>query len=195
MSRNAPVGSPEWFEARLDGARRHEPAAFTALYEWLAGTVAAYFRAHGSAEPDDLTSDVFLRAFQGLGRFSGDVDGFRSWVFTIAHHRLVDERRRRRRRPEPEPFAPSAPPVAAAARSDDDPAARALDALGTERVRRLLDRLPADQRDVVVLRILGDLSIAQVARAIGRSEGAVKQLQRRGLIAVRRILETEGVTP
>jgi RNA polymerase sigma-70 factor (ECF subfamily) len=80
------------------------------------------------------------------------------------------------------------------AASDDDPAAAAISRLGEERVRRLLDALPPDQRDVVVMRILADLSVAQVAEAVGRSEGAVKQLQRRGLLALRTLLEHEGAT-
>jgi RNA polymerase sigma-70 factor (ECF subfamily) len=66
--------------------------------------------------------------------------------------------------------------------------------LATERVLATLDRLSAEQRDVLVLRIVGDLTVAQVAAVVGRSEGAVKALQRRGLEAVRRILSTEGVT-
>jgi RNA polymerase sigma-70 factor (ECF subfamily) len=197
------VGSPDWFADALTCARRGRPAGFTALYEWLAGPVAGWFRAHGAAEPDDLTSDVFLRAFtalsrsesgspQGIGAFEGDADGFRSWIFTIAHHRLVDERRRTGRRVVTTERADDGPGSDTPA--DDDPVTEAMARLGAERVRRLLAALPADQRDVVVMRVLADLSIAQVAAAIGRSEGAVKQLQRRGLLALRDLLEREAAT-
>ena len=69
----APPGSDAWFEATLADARRGRPAGFTSLFEWLAPTVAGWCRAHGAAEPDDLTSEVFLRAFRGLPAFEGDV--------------------------------------------------------------------------------------------------------------------------
>jgi RNA polymerase sigma factor (sigma-70 family) len=192
MQRHPAVGTPAWFDDALAAARAGRPAGFTALFEWLAGTVAGWFRAHGAAEPDDLTSEVFLRAFRGLAGFEGDVDAFRAWVFTIAHHRLVDERRRDGRRPTTTELIDDAPGHDATA--DDDPAAAALSRLGTERVRRLLSALPADQRDVVVMRVLADLSITQVATAMGRSEGAIKQLQRRALLTLRDRLECEGVT-
>ncbi len=74
------------------------------LFTTLAPIVAGYLRLQGSAEPDDLTSDVFLGAFRNLDTFRGDEAGFRSWLFTIAHRRLLDERRRLRRRPPPEPL-------------------------------------------------------------------------------------------
>jgi RNA polymerase sigma factor (sigma-70 family) len=184
------VGTAAWFDDALAAARRGQPVGYTALFEWLAGPVAGWFRAHGAPEPDDLTSEVFLNAFQALGGFEGDVDGFRAWIFTIAHHRLVDDRRRSGRRPDTTELTDDGPGGDAAA--DDDPAAEALARLGAERVRRLLAALPADQRDVVVMRVLADLSIAQVAEAIGRSEGAVKQLQRRGLLTLRDLLEREA---
>jgi RNA polymerase sigma-70 factor (ECF subfamily) len=186
------VGTAPWFADALMAARRGKPAGYSALFEWLAGPVAGWFRAHGAPEPDDLTSDVFLRAFQGLTSFEGDVDGFRAWIFTIAHHRLVDDRRRSGRRPSTTELTDAGP--GADTPADDDPLGETIARLGTERVRRLLAALPADQRDVVVMRVLADLSIAQVAEAIGRSEGAVKQLQRRGLLTLRSLLEQEGVT-
>ena len=71
-----------------------------------------------------------------------------------------------------------------------DDAARRLD---LERVTELLAGLSPDQRDVVLLRVVGDLSIDEVAQVIGKRSGAVKQLQRRGLAAIRRRLEADGV--
>ena len=65
--------------------------------------------------------------------------------------------------------------------------------LGADRVRALCERLVPDQRDVLLLRLLGDLSIEQIAETLGKSKGAVKALQRRGLAAVGRLLEREGV--
>jgi DNA-directed RNA polymerase specialized sigma24 family protein len=70
----------------------------------------------------------------------------------------------------------------------------ALAALGTERVRALLDGLSPDQRDVLLLRLLGDLTVEQAAGVLGKRPGAVKALQRRGLAAVSRALAAQGVT-
>lgn len=170
----------------LAAARTGAPWAFERLYREMSAPVAGYLRLQGATDPEDLTSEVFMGVFAGLGRFEGDEAGFRSWVLTIAHRRLVDERRRAPRRPEPVPD----PPDAVGGHVEDD----ALGALGDQWVREVCDRLPPDQRTVVLLRVVGDLSIDQVAEIIGRSPGAVKQLQRRGLEAVRRTVEREGVT-
>jgi RNA polymerase sigma-70 factor (ECF subfamily) len=155
--------------------------------------VTGYLRAQGSAEPEDLTSEVFVAILRNLRNFQGDEAGFRSWVFTIAHRRLLDERRRRSRRPLPEPLTDTAGAVTRESPAADDVEGTIDRSLGAERVRALCDRLVPDQRDVLLLRLLGDLSIEQIAGTLGKSKGAVKALQRRGLAAVGRLLEHEGV--
>jgi RNA polymerase sigma factor (sigma-70 family) len=181
------------FDAVLAAARDGAPWALERMFTALAPAVTGYLRVQGSAEPEDLTSEVFVAILRNLHTFQGDEPGFRSWVFTIVHRRLLDERRRRGRRPLPEPLTAT---VAAAAResSATDDVEEAIDrSLGAERVRALCDRLVPDQRDVLLMRLLGDLSIEQVAGTLGKSKGAVKALQRRGLAAVGRLLEREGV--
>jgi RNA polymerase sigma factor (sigma-70 family) len=181
------------FDAVLAAARDGAPWALERMFTALAPAVTGYLRVQGSAEPEDLTSEVFVAILRNLHTFQGDEPGFRSWVFTIAHRRLLDERRRRGRRPLPEPLTAT---VAAAARESSaaDDVEGAIDrSLGAERVRALCDRLVPDQRDVLLMRLLGDLSIEQIAGMLGKSKGAVKALQRRGLAAVGRLLEREGV--
>jgi DNA-directed RNA polymerase specialized sigma24 family protein len=85
------------------------------------------------------------------------------------------------------------PAVDRRAPAPDDVVADALRSLAQERVRELCDRLVPDQRDVLLLRLLGAMTIEEVAKVMGRSVGAVKALQRRGFRAVGRILEQEGV--
>ena len=148
--------------------------------------MAGYLRVQGAAEPEDLTSEVFERAFSALGGFSGGEAQFRSWVFTIAHHRLTDERRRLARRPV---RADAGPPEMAAGDVEED----ALRQLATERVRRLCDGLAPDQRDVLLLRMVAAMTVEDIAKALGKSPGAVKALQRRGLAALRRQMERQGV--
>lgn len=180
----------EEFAATLAAAQAKAGWAFERLYHALAPVVAGYLRLQGSPEPDDLTNEVFLSAFTSIGSFQGDEEQFRSWLFTIAHRRLTDERRRMGRRP---PLAQS--DVAAAA----DPAGgnvedEALRRLSVERVRQLCDQLAPDQRDVLLLRMVSGVSIEQAAQALGKSPTAIKALQRRALGAVRRSLGQEGVS-
>jgi RNA polymerase sigma-70 factor (ECF subfamily) len=177
------------FEAVLGAARLGTPWAFERIFTTLAPVVAGYLRVQGSTEPDDLTSEVFLGVLRNLDSFEGDEAHFRSWVFTIAHRRLLDERRRVSRRPPAEPLA-EAPDLL----GPDDVEATVDRSLATERVYALCERLAPDQRDVLLLRLVAQLTIEEVAETLGKTSGAVKALQRRGFRAVGRLLEREGVS-
>lgn len=142
------------------------------------------------ADPDDLTNEVFLGVLTRIGSFSGDEDQFRSWLFTIAHSRLVDERRWVGRRP----MLGDQEPQDSAGLAGGDAEDEALRRLSDERVRALCERLVPDQRDVLVLRLMVGLSIEAIAGALGKSEGAVKSLQHRGLANLHKILEREAVS-
>jgi RNA polymerase sigma-70 factor (ECF subfamily) len=172
----------------LPAAQAGQAWALRVVYDTLAPAVAGYLRARGAAEPEDLTSEVFLTVFPKLPALSGGAAGLRTFTFSVAHARLVDDLRKRSRREPVSPYEPERD-----RRTTDSAEDEALAEVSTQRVRRLLDTLVADQRDVLTLRILGDLTVEQVATALGKSVGAVKQLQRRGLIALRRTLESEGV--
>lgn len=193
MAHDPVAGTPrgEAFGHVLDAAQLGAGWARTRLYQVLAGPVTGYLRAQGVAEPEDATSEVFLAVFTRLSAFRGTEAQFRSWVFTIAHHKIVDERRRRARRPH----SGSLDGAGEAALAPAPPAEEeALSRIGGQRLERLLDRLTADQRDVINLRIVADLSIEQVALALGKPEGAVKALQHRALDALRMRLAREGVS-
>ena len=166
------------------------PWALEQLWSELAPAVHGYLASQGCREPEDVTSEVFVQVFSGIGRFSGSWPSLRSWVFTIAHHRMIDDRRRRSVRVV-EPVGDLGDDDLASA---PDIADAALVAVGTERVARLCARLGPDQRDVLLLRLVAGLTVDEVAETVGRSAGAVKQLQRRGLLALRAIFEAEGVT-
>jgi RNA polymerase sigma factor (sigma-70 family) len=177
------------FSALLDAAREGSDPAWAEIFRWLAPTVLGYLRANGAPEPEDTLSEVFLQAARDLPRFDGDERRFRAWVFAIAHNRLIDARRAAARRPvEPvaEPLEPDIPA--------GDAADEALATIGREEVHRVLAELSHDQRAVLLLRVLGGLTVAEVAVALGKRQGAVKALQRRGLAAVRRELAKQGVT-
>jgi RNA polymerase sigma factor (sigma-70 family) len=149
--------------------------------------VAGYLRVQRAIEPEDLTSEVFLGVFSGLATFDGAEPQFRSWVFTIAHRRLLDERRRAARRPHQTTL--DADPE----RAGGDVEREALDSLSERWVGDVCGHLSADQRTVLLLRVVADLTVEDVARVTGKTPGAVKALQRRALGALRRKLMREGV--
>jgi len=142
------------------------------VYDALASGVLGYFRSQRMPDPEGLTGDVFVSVARRLHEFEGDDDALRRWVFTIAHNRRVDEVRRAARQP--------------AALSDDghEPAAPPLEEPFDPALVRALAALTEDQRQVVVLRHVADLAVADVARITGRSEGSVKMLCARGLEAL-----------
>lgn len=138
-------------------------------YRQFAPAVLGYYRSHGMRNPEDLVGDVFVSVSRNLGRFQGDAEDLRRWVFAIARRRRVDHIRRlfvRRR-------------VASV-----DPPERGVtdrtDGLDIDLVAALRG-LTAAQRDVVVLRFVADLSLEDVAQILRRSTGAVKALQARAL--------------
>ena len=175
--------------ALVDNARAGCPIAFEHLYRRFAGQVASYLRWHRASDPDGLTNDVFAQVHRKLGGFEGDDRSFRSWLFTIAHHRMVDDRRRSSRQPMVQGEV-GVDDTTAADWGDVEEDAFAL--LSHDSVRELLGVLSPDQRDVVLLRVVADLSVEEVARLLGKREGAVKALQHRALASLRRHLENQG---
>jgi RNA polymerase sigma factor (sigma-70 family) len=176
------------FDTVLAAARTGSASAYTRIFTALAPVVDGYLRLQGASEPEDLTSEVFVAVLRNLGSFDGDEPGFRSWVFTIAHRRLLDERRRAVRRPAPAPLseAPDTP-------APDDVEQTVVEALGTAQVQVLCERLLPDQRAVLLMRLLGGLTIDEIAAVLGRTPGSVKALQRRGLLAIAHLIQREGV--
>ena len=178
----------ERFAVTLAAAQRGERAAIEAIYRDLSPYVLGYLRGRGCPDADDVAAESFVQLVRWLERFQGDEAAFRSFVFTIVHRRLLDSLRRERRRMD-DPVAEVRSDwagVTAAAAEDE-----ALDGLAHDRALRLLDGLTDDQRSVVLLRILGDLPVAEVARVMGKEPGAVKTLQRRALASLQRTLVPE----
>ena len=178
----------EEFDDLLPAARAGGGWALTRLWEAYSPAVRRYAATRGSQEPDDLTSEVFLGVLTGLAGFTGDEPAFRTWLFTVTHRRCLDElRKRTRRRTEPSAEVDDGRLEASAEDRavENDEAARALALLGT---------LSPDQREVLYLRIVADLSVEQVAEAVGKRPGAVKALQRRGLDSLRRVIPQQRVS-
>jgi len=177
--------SSSGFPELLSAARRGDGWAFDELFRDWNAPVTGFVRARGVGDVDGVVNDVFLRAFAAIGSFDGDESGFRAWLFTIARNRVIDEARRVGRAPSKTGLH------AAAAVAGGDVVVDAERRFGDDRVVALLGLLTDEQREVLTLRFVADLTIDQIAEATGRRRGAVKQLQRRALRRLERALESE----
>ena len=178
------------FDSVLDAACAGGEWAWARIYDDLAPTVRGYLRGRGAHEPDDLVGEVFLQVVRDVTTFDGNERAFRSWVFTVAHHRLLDDCRRRARRPA----HPVPPDGLGEALGFGDVEREALDSLGAQRIVELVSLLTADQQDALLLRLVADLSVEETARVMGKKPGAVKALQRRALARLRKEMSREGVS-
>jgi RNA polymerase sigma factor (sigma-70 family) len=148
------------------------------IYRELAPAVLGYLRGSGAAEPEDLLGDVFVAVVRGLPKCSDDEAALRRWVFTVAHHRLVDERRRAATRARDVTLETQPDPLVEDCYDD------VLNRLSASPAVRALASLTADQRAVVLLRDVADLSVADTAVVLGKNAGAVKTTHRRALAAL-----------
>ena len=160
--------------------------AWRRLYASVAGAVRGYVAAQGAQDPDDLTGEVLLHLVRGIDRFVGDEAAFRSWVFVIAHHRVIDERRRTWRRGD----AVRLPPLNDAT---EPVVGEVLERLWPQEWAQRLDRLSDDQRTVLLLRVVAGLSAEEVGGIIGKKPGAVRVMQHRAVLRLRESC-AEGVT-
>jgi len=176
----------EGFDSALEAARAGEEWAWAALFRFLSGPVTGYLRMHGAADPEDLASETFLQVARGIHTFEGGEDEFRSWVFVIAHRRLIDSRRKAGRLPKVAFWTAEDADLDRLKGGDvvDD----ALGGLSSEAVEEALARLTRDQREVIMLRVIADLSVADTAKVMGKSEGAVRVLQHRAIEILRKRL-------
>jgi RNA polymerase sigma factor (sigma-70 family) len=178
------------FPEVLQAARGESEWAWTALYRDLAPLVLGYLRSRGARNTEDLTGEVFTQIARKLSTFSGGEAEFRSWVLVIAHHRLLDERRYFGRHPEDA----AGDDVIHARAATGDVEQEAMSQLGTERVRRYFDLLSEDQREVLLLRIIAQLTVDEVAAVVDKKPNTVKALQRRGLAVLRKEILNEVST-
>ena len=171
----------------LAAAKAGADWAWDRLYQELAGPVNGYFASRGAGDPEDLTGETFLQVARNIHAFEGSEGSFRSWVFVIAHRRLIDSRRSAGRRPTMVHDADIEP-------MGGDVEGEAMDRLVTSELVRGFQVLTDDQREVLALRVIANLSLEETAQVVGKNVGAVKQLQRRALEGIRKTLDAEQVT-
>jgi RNA polymerase sigma-70 factor (ECF subfamily) len=163
----------------FDAARAGRRDGLAELWRTHHAHLLRYLRIRGMASPQDVASQVWIDVARSIEQFEGGDDDVRRWLFTIAHHRSVDEVRRSVRRIE----APM-PPVEHGVGADVEH--ERIDAL--DRAIGMMSSLPHDQGEAVMLRVVNDLSITDVAAVMGISEGNVRVLVHRGLARLRRKL-------
>ena len=160
-------------ERLLIEAAQKDPGRFAELYEQNFSRVYAYVarRVRNRAETQDLTAHVFQQALANLGKFKWRGTPFAAWLYRIAANAIADQARRKGRESN------ELTPVVATNETEVD-----LEAVERRaRLFRAVDTLPEDQRRVIIMRFADERSVREIAEEIGRSEGAVKQLQFRGL--------------
>jgi RNA polymerase sigma-70 factor (ECF subfamily) len=170
-------------------ARTGDADAWGQIYRRFAGPVYGFFlhQVRNQQVAEDLTAGVFVEAIQAAARFSGSLAALRSWLFRIARNDLIDYWRHARR-VQSEALEDVDDADLARAVPMDDPADAAISSVDRSQLLASVRRLSPEQRQVVLLRLSGDLSSSEIARVMGKSEGAIKALQYRALAVLRKAL-------
>jgi RNA polymerase sigma-70 factor, ECF subfamily len=169
------------FSGVVEAAGRGEHEALTLLFRAYQPALLRYLRSQAPAVADDLASEVWIGAARRLPHFVGDETAFRGWLFTIARRRVI-EHRRRAERDRSEPLSSDLLDTIIDLGTASDPAVAVVDrASAQDAVDMLVAELTPDQAEVVLLRVVSGLSVAEVARLTGRPSGAVRVLCHRAL--------------
>ncbi|WP_427017066.1 RNA polymerase sigma factor [Pseudarthrobacter sp. P1] len=177
-------------EMLLALGQEQEPSVFACIYEAFSPAVLGYLRGRGVDDPEAVTQDVFLTVLPLVGGLRGGVTGLKTLIFSIVHARSVDHHRRRNRTPALVEYQ-----LELDGRTSHSAEDQALDSHQGAGVLSLLEVLNNDQREVLLLRVVADLPLEQVAAIMAKSVGAVKQLQRRALATLKKqpdVLERRG---
>jgi RNA polymerase sigma-70 factor (ECF subfamily) len=179
-------------ERRLvEAACRGEESAIEALYRTHYDAIYRYvfLRLGSPSTAEDVTSQVFLGMCRGLGRYQDQGKPFVAWLYGIAQKQIAFFQRGQSRAPNPVDLDAAAELAADSA----GPHATAEQREARVALMRALGKIPDGQREVIMLRYILSLSVAETAAVVGRTEGAVKQLQLRGLATLKTVLGRDGM--
>lgn len=176
------------FREVLTSAKTGDGLAFEKLYRSMNRRVLGFVAARGASDPEGLVNDVFLKVFTNISSFAGNEIQFSAWVFKIARNTLIDEGRRQKRQPEVTPLD-----VAHHGAARGDAEVDAIGLLSDASLRAKLDCLTVEQREIVLLRIVSDLTVEAIAEVLGKRLGAVKAMQRRAFRTLARNFDGEAV--
>jgi RNA polymerase sigma-70 factor, ECF subfamily len=180
----------EDFAGALAAAQDGDEAAFAVLWRDGNPALLRYLRAVAPDAAEDIAAETWVQVVRGLAGFCGDEQSWRSWLFTTARRRAIDESRRRSRHrttPLAEVLGTREPRMA-------DAAGLAMENMGTAAAIAVISALPPPQAEVILLRVLAGLDTEAVARIVGKSPGAVRVAAHRGLRRLARTFAVTGVT-
>ena len=141
-----------------------------------------YFRMRKQAEAEDLTQEVFIKALNAIGTYKVGKTPFASWLFRIAHNQVIDYVRKN------EKYQSTSLDEAATVIGNEDPVITVEYQMAIEELTAAITELPPAQQEVISLRFIAGLPIAEVAKIAGKSEGTVKALQFNATISLRKLL-------
>lgn len=171
-------------------AQQGDETAFAVAYRIVQPGLLGYLRGLVGDDAEDVASDAWLEIARDLTRFRGDGAGFRGWTATIARHRALDHLRRRRVRPRSTTLDSDVLDLPGGHDTHDE----ALESLSTAYALKLISRLPRDQAEAVLLRVVVGLDAPAAGRVLGKRPGAVRTAAHRGLKRLAREFGTPGVT-
>jgi RNA polymerase sigma-70 factor (ECF subfamily) len=174
--------------AAVRAAQEGDESAFRTVYRAVHPRLLGYVRTLVTdADAEDVASEAWLQIARDLDSFRGDADRFRGWTARIARNRALDHLRMRGRRPA----AGGDESELAALPGGADTADQAMEALGTGRTMEVISRLPRDQAEAVVLRVVMGLDAKSAAQVLGKRPGAVRTAAHRGLRRLAELLEAD----
>jgi RNA polymerase sigma-70 factor (ECF subfamily) len=171
-------------EGLVSRAQNGEKDAFTLLYQEYVTPIYRYiyFRVGQADQTEDLTQEVFLRVLKKIGSYRYKGKSFKGWLFRIAHNVVIDHYRQTKKNR----IIPLTESITVL--TNEDPAAMTEQRMEMLDVKQAIEKLPPRQKEVISLRFGSDLSIAETARAIGKTEGNVKKLQFEAIIKLRTLM-------
>ena len=179
------------FDLVLSAAREGDEEALADLYRSIYPRFVRYAGAVVPSSAEDVAADAWLDVARSLGRFRGDESAFRAWAFTIVRRRVLDLRRTSARR-RTDPVDPGDLAEAGGVGNVEDEAVVSFEAAWA--IDLITSTLSTDQAEVVLLRVLGDLGVDQVADLLGKRPGTVRVLQHRALRRLAEALRRQPVT-
>lgn len=175
---------PERAAQLLDAAGRGDERAWRAIVAELGPALVGYGRSKGVPDPEDLMQEVFMTIAERLAGFEGSWRQFRSWAFTIAHHKMVDHHRSRSRRPQLVSVD-----VAVGLTDGSTPSDVVETREEAKRSVAALDRLSAVERDVILLRVVAELDSEQVGALLGKRPGTIRVIQSRAAAKMKAMMQ------
>lgn len=180
--------------AQIHALQRGDAAAWTAVVRWLQPQLDGFFISGGASDHEALTQETLLKMSRNIATFTdGGAPELRAWAFAIARTTRIDDARRSAARPVAIPDSARADDDARTTVMQVDPAPAADDQLADlDAFASLLEELTPAQAELLRLRILGDLTMAEAAAILDLSVGAAKQLERRALRHLRERLSSSA---